>query len=44
MLATVSTIAFLVMVVTWAVVEPARARMSRANASAKSQSLHAQRA
>jgi hypothetical protein len=46
MLAVVSTIAFLAMVVTWAVVEPARARMSRtaASSSAKSQSLHAQSA
>jgi len=44
MLELVSTIAFLSLVVTWAVVEPARARMSRATAGAKSQSLRAQRA
>ena len=44
MLAIVSTIAFLAMIVTWAVVEPARARMSRTTATAKSQALHTQSA
>jgi hypothetical protein len=44
MLAVVSTIAFLGMVVIWAVVEPVRARRSRTAANAESPSLRAQRA
>jgi hypothetical protein len=40
----VSTIAFLVMIVGWATVEPVRARMSRTITTAKSQALHTQSA